>query len=111
MTQIGEGSRIVNDRMLRKARALASWHEPTTQEILFARRLHRDGACLQEIHDALHAAFGWTCSRMATRNRFKKLGLELSIKSRAHRGEKTGLPNSERGVNQRSYRPKSVRAA
>ncbi len=62
--------------------------DPSTNEILLARRLARQGASLQAIHDAL----GWKCHLKTTQERLLRGGLKVRVDQtlrRAHYGDNT----------------------
>jgi len=65
--------------------------EPTAAEICLARRLVREGATMVEIH----ARLGWDCSKRTTKYRLARCGVNTSG-WRAHRGERTSLPDDYR---------------
>ena len=59
-------------------------------QLLLARRLHRGGADLQQVHDAL----GWDCDVLTTQRRLRKYGLKVrpGNNKQAHDGDETTIP-------------------
>lgn len=58
-------------------------HEPSSDEILKARRMTREGKHADEVV----AALGWSCSTHTATGRFRKFGLHLNTSRRkVHEG-------------------------
>lgn len=94
---------VFYDKTVKTAQALyaVGRHTPTSNELKLARNMKRAGASIREVHEAL----GWGCPLHVTRYRLRKFGIRF-LASRARRGQETGLPKSEHGVNMRAYRPR-----
>lgn len=103
---------LVCDRGLRAARAIyaSTRHTPTAAEILLARHMHRDGCDYLQIH----AALGWNCVPAVTRQRFRRLGLNLyrtPVRTKPHFGAEPYLSRSSAGTDFQTFRPKQRGAA
>lgn len=61
--------------------------EASREDILLARRLHREGKSLEDIHKAL----GWLCTLHTTQERLRRAGVKIRAGKRrlAHLGETT----------------------
>lgn len=67
--------------------------EPTSEELLLARKLSRQGKDLT----AIHAALGWKIAERTTQEKLARYGIKVSrvTAKRAHWGDTTTYPERE----------------
>lgn len=66
---------------------MSKFDGPSVEEIILARRMNREGASLEDIHNAI----GWACTIPTTQERLRRAGVRIRAGRRrlAHLGETT----------------------